>query len=94
MACAGQTDEADAILERLQWMSRERFVLRAFNPAAYAALGNLEAAMAELRAANEIRCPWFFQMLADPCLKPLHGMPEFKEIRNILPHMESAIQQA
>jgi len=94
MACAGQTDEADAILERLQWMSRERFVLRAFNPAAYAALGNLEAAIAELRAANEIRCPWFFQMLADPCLKPLHGMTEFEEIRNILPRMEAAIQPA
>jgi DNA-binding winged helix-turn-helix (wHTH) protein len=94
MACAGQTDKAGAILERLQWLSRERYILRTFNPAAYAALGNLDAAMAELRAANELRCPWFFQTLADPRLKPLHGIPEFEEIRSILPRMEATIQQA
>jgi DNA-binding winged helix-turn-helix (wHTH) protein len=94
MACAGQTDEASAILERLQWLSRERFIMRSFNPAAYTALGNKESAMAELRAANEFKCPWFFQMLADPRLKPLHGMTEFEEIRSILPRMEAAVQQA
>jgi DNA-binding winged helix-turn-helix (wHTH) protein len=94
MACAGETGKAGAILERLQWLNRERYILRTFNPAAYAELGNLEAAMVELRAANELRCPWFFQMLADPRLKPLHGMPEFEEIRGILPRMEAAVQQS
>jgi hypothetical protein len=37
----------------------------------------MDAAIEELHAANETRCPWFFQTLADPRLKALHGHPEF-----------------
>ena len=85
LACAGRKDEARAILERLQWLSRERFLLNSFNPAVHVALGDLDAAIEELRTANETRCPWFFQMLADPRLKPLHGHPEFEQMRAILP---------
>jgi hypothetical protein len=48
--------------------------------------------MAEIHAANELRCPWFFQMIADPRLKPLHGHPEFEEIRAVLPRMEASGQ--
>jgi DNA-binding winged helix-turn-helix (wHTH) protein/tetratricopeptide (TPR) repeat protein len=90
LACAGRAAEARAILERLQWLGRERFVLKSFTPAAYIALGDLDAALSELRAANDDRCPWLFQMLADPRLKPLHGHPEFEELRAILPRMEAA----
>jgi DNA-binding winged helix-turn-helix (wHTH) protein/tetratricopeptide (TPR) repeat protein len=90
LACDGRTAEARAILDRLQWMSRERFVLSSTNVAVHVALGDLDAAIAELRTANRIRCPWFFQMLADPCLKPLQGHPEFVEMRFILPRMEAA----
>ncbi|MGA3264634.1 MAG: hypothetical protein ABSC47_11390, partial [Terracidiphilus sp.] len=90
LACAGRRDEARAILERLQWMSRERFVLKSFTPAVYVALEDHDAALSELRAAAEDRCPWFFQMLADPRLKPLHGRPEFDELRSILARMEDA----
>jgi TolB-like protein/tetratricopeptide (TPR) repeat protein len=90
LACAGSRDEARAILERLQWMSRERFVLKSFTPAVYVALDDHDAALSELRAAAEDRCPWFFQMLADPRLKPLHGRPEFDELRSILAAMEDA----
>jgi DNA-binding winged helix-turn-helix (wHTH) protein/tetratricopeptide (TPR) repeat protein len=89
LACAGRADEARAILERLDWLSRERFVLNAFHPAVHVALGNLDAAISELRAANESRCPWFFQMLADPRLKPLHSRPEFVEMQGILTRMEA-----
>jgi DNA-binding winged helix-turn-helix (wHTH) protein/tetratricopeptide (TPR) repeat protein len=89
LACGGRADEARAILERLEWLSRERFVLNSFHPAVYVALGNLNAAISELRAANETRCPWFFQMLADPRLKPLHGRPEFVEMLGILTRMEA-----
>jgi hypothetical protein len=64
-----------------------------FTPAAYVALGDHEAALAELRAANEARCPWFFQMLANPCVKPLHGNPEFERLRAILPAMEAEVAQ-
>ncbi len=93
LACSGRRTEANADLERLQWMSRERFVLNSFNAAVHVALGDLDAAIAELRTANSIRCPWFFQMLADPRLKPLHGHPEFIEMQTILTQMEAAVQK-
>jgi DNA-binding winged helix-turn-helix (wHTH) protein/tetratricopeptide (TPR) repeat protein len=93
LACAGRADEARAILERLQWLGRERYIARAFTPAAYLALGDHEAALAELRAVNESRCPWFFQILADPRLKPLYGYPEFERMRAILPAMEAEVKQ-
>jgi DNA-binding winged helix-turn-helix (wHTH) protein/Flp pilus assembly protein TadD len=88
LACAGRTDEARSALERLQWLSRERFLIRSFTPAVHVALGDLDAAIEELHAANESRCPWFFQMLADPRLQPLHGNLEFERMRAILPAME------
>jgi DNA-binding winged helix-turn-helix (wHTH) protein/tetratricopeptide (TPR) repeat protein len=90
LAAAGRAAEARAVLDRLQWLGRERFVLKSFNAAAWVALGDLDAALSELRAANDDRCPWFFQALADPRLKPLHGHPEFEERRAILPGMETS----
>ncbi|MGD0294420.1 MAG: winged helix-turn-helix domain-containing protein [Terracidiphilus sp.] len=93
LACAGRADEARDVLERLQWLGRERYVVRGFTPAAYLALGDQEAALDELRAVNEARCPWFFQTLADPRLKPLLGNPEFERMRAILPAMEAEVEQ-
>ena len=92
LACADRDDEARTILERLQWLSRERFVLSAFTPAVHVALGNHNAALSELRASTDARCPWFFQMLADPRLKPLHGRPEFNELSSIFTRMEEAAE--
>jgi DNA-binding winged helix-turn-helix (wHTH) protein len=89
LACGGRKDEARAILQRLEWMSRERFVLHSFNPAVYVALGDLDAAIPELRISDQTRCPWFFQMLADPRLKPLQGHPQFVEMQSILTRMEA-----
>jgi TolB-like protein len=94
LACAGRKDEARSILERLQWLSRERFLLNSLNPAVHVALGDLDAAIEELRIANESRCPWFFQMLADPRLKPLHGHPEFQQMQAILTAMEEETAQS
>ena len=91
LACANHKDEARAILERLQWLSRERFVLSSFTPAVHVALGDPEAALADLHAAEKARCPWFFQMLADPRLKLLRGLPEFERMRAILTRMEASI---
>jgi DNA-binding winged helix-turn-helix (wHTH) protein len=93
LACAGRTDEARSTLERLQWLSRERFLMRSFTPAVHVALGDFGAAIEELQAANESRCPWFFQLLADPRLRLLHGNPEFERIRMILPLMEEEAAQ-
>lgn len=89
LACAGREEEARAILERLEWLSRERFVLSSFTPAVYVALGEYDAAISELHTSADARCPWFFQMLADPRLKPLHGRPEFEEMRATLTRLEA-----
>jgi DNA-binding winged helix-turn-helix (wHTH) protein/tetratricopeptide (TPR) repeat protein len=94
LACAGRADQARMILERLEWLSRERFVLHSFNPAIHVALGDPDAALAQLRIAGETRCPWFFQMLADPRLKPLHGRPEFVEMQSILTGMEAGAAES
>jgi tetratricopeptide (TPR) repeat protein len=93
LASAGRASEARSILERLQWLGRERFVVNSFNPAVHVALGEPDAALAELNSANDSRCPWFFQMLYDPRLKPLHGRREFKELQAILPRMEAAARK-
>ncbi len=91
LACSGQRDEAYGTLERLQWLSRERFVMRSFIPAAFAALGLVDEAISELRAADDARCPWFFQMLADPRLQPLHGHGEFELMRESLGRLEHSV---
>jgi DNA-binding winged helix-turn-helix (wHTH) protein/Tfp pilus assembly protein PilF len=89
LACAGRKEEARTLLERLQWLGRERFVMNTLNAATYVALDEDEAALAELRIANENRCPWFFQVLGDPRLLPLRGQPEFERMRGSLRAMES-----
>ena len=94
LACAGRTNEARSMLESLQWRGRERFLLGSFIPAIHVALGDQDAAIAELRVAEEARCPWFFQMLADPRLKPLQGYPEFERMQAILPAMEADAKQS
>lgn len=89
LAQVGRRDEARAVLERLQWLRRERYVLNTFSAAAYAALGDLEAALGELRSAEDLRCPWFFQMLADPRVNSLRGRPEYAAMQGILAAMEA-----
>jgi transcriptional regulator HilA, main transcriptional regulator of SPI1 len=89
LACAGRAEESHSQLERLQWLSRERFVLTTLNAATHVVLGEADAALEELRTANETRCPWFFQMLADPRLEPLKGRPEFAMLEASLTAMEA-----
>jgi DNA-binding winged helix-turn-helix (wHTH) protein len=93
LAMGGRTDEARSILERLHWLSRERFVLNSFTASVCAALGDTEGAIAELHAASESRCPWFFQMLADPRFESLRGHSEFARMERILEGMESAAEK-
>jgi len=93
LALAGRKGEAHAVLERLQWLSRERFAMKTFAPAAYVALGDFDTALAELNIADETRCPWFFQILADPSLKPLHGRPGFESMNGILAGMEAEAER-
>lgn len=88
LACAGRLAEARTMMEQLQWLSHERYVLPSFNPAVWLTLNEPEKALQELRRSEEQRCPWFFQILADPRLKPLHGNAEFERMRDSLRIME------
>ena len=90
LAKGGRHEEARAILERLQWLSRERFVLSSFTTSVNVALGDIESAIADLKGAAEVRCPWFFQMLADPRIESLHAHPEFAKMQKLLERMENA----
>ena len=45
LACAGRTEESHDLLERLQWLSRERFVLNTLNAATHVVLGDADAAL-------------------------------------------------
>lgn len=90
LACAGRRDEAVEIVERLQWMSHERYVSSSFTPAILVQLGQIDDALTELRAAEDARCPWFFQMLADPRLEPLRKTPEFARMLRSLEAMETS----
>lgn len=94
LACNGQRGEAYALLERLQWLGRERYVLRSFTPAAYAVLGDMETAISEMHTAADHRCPWFFQMLADPRLQSLRARPEFHELQSTLDQMEHSLSDS
>jgi DNA-binding winged helix-turn-helix (wHTH) protein/tetratricopeptide (TPR) repeat protein len=89
LACAGRKEEARTLLERLQWLSRERFVMSTLDAATYVAMDEDDAALEELRIANENRCPWYFQMLGDPRMQPLRGRPEFERMRSSLRAMEA-----
>jgi DNA-binding winged helix-turn-helix (wHTH) protein/tetratricopeptide (TPR) repeat protein len=90
LARNGERQKAEEWLERLAWLSRERYVIRSFSAAAYLQLGDRDRAVAELRAADKDRCPWFFQLLADPRLAPLRQHPEFQAMRAQLDAMEAA----
>lgn len=90
LARSGRREQAAAAVERLQWLSRERYVATTFSPAVCLALGDADGALAELRAAEEARCPWFFQAIADPRLDALRDHPEFVRMHEGLAAMEAA----
>jgi predicted Zn-dependent protease len=93
LAAAGESDAARAILDHFEWLSRERYALRSFLPAIYLALGDQERALVLLRTAEQSRCPWFFQMLADPRLARLRGNPEFQSMLDIMAGMEAEAER-
>jgi DNA-binding winged helix-turn-helix (wHTH) protein/tetratricopeptide (TPR) repeat protein len=90
---AGREEEARSMLERLQWLSRERFVLTSFTAAVCVALGELDCAVADLQAAAEARCPWLFQMLADPRIEPIRDRAEVARMERVLERMEAAAER-
>lgn len=91
LAVLGERDEAQRLLERLEWLGRERYVIPSFLPAAWLALGERERALATLAQSERERCPWFFITMGDPRLAPLHGEPEFERLNGILQSMEQTL---
>ncbi|MGH9589841.1 MAG: winged helix-turn-helix domain-containing protein [Terracidiphilus sp.] len=89
LACAGQLQEAREALAQVELRAGERFVLTGFNAAAYLEIGEPGQALRILQKSEASRCPWFFQMLADPRLKALHGRPEFERMLGALARMEA-----
>lgn len=94
LARDGRHKEARDLLEQLEWRSRERFVIAGFTAAVYLELAETDTALELLRTSMRDRCPWFFQMLDDPRLKPLHSRPEFQQMRSLLSGMEAAAARA
>lgn len=90
LACHHREKEGRDLLERIQWLGRERYVSTSFLAAAYVALGDSAEAVAALHNANDARCPWFFQMLGDPRLAALHGQPAFESLRVQVEQEENA----
>ncbi len=93
LARANRKEEARSMLERLQWLSRERFVLSSFTAAAFVALGDPDSAITELQTSFDARCPWLFQMLADPRIESLRDRPEFGRMLRVLERMEAAVER-
>lgn len=92
LARGGQPEEAKSVLEQLEWRARERFAITGFNAAVYLELGAPDEALKTLEASQKMRCPWFFQLLADPRLKALHDRPEFQRMRGMMAEMEAAAE--
>jgi len=92
LARSRRVRDAKTILERLQWLGRERYVMTSFTAATYAELGEIDGAIAELEAAETARCPWFFQTLADPRLQRLHEDPRFERMRRLLQPLEDSVE--
>jgi DNA-binding winged helix-turn-helix (wHTH) protein/tetratricopeptide (TPR) repeat protein len=90
LACAqarlGNLSEARAILDRQNWLGRERFVMRSFQAPLLVELGDYDAALDALSVADEQRCPWLFELLGDPRLQPLHDRPEFQRLSELSGH--------
>jgi TolB-like protein/tetratricopeptide (TPR) repeat protein len=89
LARQGKTAEARAILDRQSNLGLGRFVLRTFRAPVLAELGDCDEAIEELQLAEQQHCPWFFEILADPRLAPLHNRPDFQKLLAMIPRLET-----
>ena len=94
LARAGQIEDARDTLAQMGWRAKECFALTIFDAAAYLEMDAPDEALKTLQQAEASRCPWFFQMLADPRLKALHGRPEFEQMRAALAQLEMQTEEA
>src|SRR5712671_2712649 len=79
-AKSGQREKAEAVLRQWQEIEKTKYVANYWVAIVHAALGEKEAAFAELEKAYQAH-DWFFQRLrADPFMDPLRDDPRFKDM--------------
>ena len=77
---SGRRREAEDSVAKLQQLAKTRFVIRSFVASIYGALGDKDAAFAELNKALEEREPWLKWAKGDPMLDPLRDDPRFNQV--------------
>jgi TolB-like protein/Tfp pilus assembly protein PilF len=79
-AKSGRRQEAEAVLKQWKEIGKAKYVTNYWLAIVYAALGEKEAAFAELEKAYQAH-DWFFQRLrVDPFMDPLRDDPRFKDL--------------
>ena len=79
-AMAGRTDDARAVLRKLQTMAQRRYLSSYNFGVLYAALGETDEAFRYLSMAREDRGEWFAFAGVDPRLDPLRSDRRFTEV--------------
>jgi TolB-like protein/lipoprotein NlpI len=80
LAKAGRRQEAEEVLKSWRELAKTRYVMAYWMAAVYAALGNKDAAFAELEKSYQQR-EWFFPRLkTDPFMDPLRTDPRFADL--------------
>ncbi|MEO8380827.1 MAG: protein kinase [Acidobacteriota bacterium] len=79
-AIAGQRREALALLEELQVERQQRYISPYDIAIVHTGLGDIPAALAQLRAAVEDRSAWMVFLNVDPRLDSLRDEPAFREL--------------
>jgi hypothetical protein len=80
LAALGQTDEAQAILDRLEAEAKEHYLRSEVIAMGYAAVGDSDRAFACLTEALQARSAGLIFVHLDPGYTPLRGDPRFAEI--------------
>jgi serine/threonine-protein kinase len=79
-AIAGQSTQAEALLEELERDKRERYISPYDIAVVHAGLGDSSRALEHLRAAVEDRSAWLVFLEVDPRLDRLRDLPAFREL--------------
>jgi serine/threonine-protein kinase len=79
-AKTGRRREAEAVINQLKELEKTRYIINYWVAVTYAALGERDAAFAELEKAYQAR-DWFLPRLkTDPFMDPLRDDPRFKDL--------------
>jgi len=80
LAPLGQTDEAEAILARLEDESRRQYLRGEIIAMGYAAVGDLDRAFTSLERAYQDRSAGLMYLHLDPGYGPLRGDPRYADL--------------